>query len=194
MLNLNVSNKKGNYKLNLPTSIDEIDESYIIDVTSNIKPDANYSVIGVVYREKLSTLVIAAKKNNKKSDISVIPVFVKSGKTNSEFIKSLNIKERLIVSPSDIMLGFHVSAPNNLLTINTILNLIDGDINAYNQLLSIQEYCYFIDFKLVPNCNIHGAYEQTEASSFVNPFVTKIADVDAEKSDIIIPKNPKIII
>ena len=192
MLKLNVSGKNGSYELNLPTSINEISESYIQNVVSHVKPDANYSVIGVIYREKLSTLVLAAKKNNKKSDIAVIPVFVKAGDTDSKFIKSLNVRERLIVSSSDIMLGFHISAPNNLLTINTILDLINGDINVYNQLLGVQEYCYFIEFKLVPNCNIHGAYDQFEVESFVNPFVTKIADVP--KSNIAVPSHNKVIV
>lgn len=192
MLTLEVNSKAGVYKLNLPTSFNEITEEYIAKVTEHIKPDANYSVIGVVFREKLSTLVLAARKNKKNSDIAAIPIFVKAGKTDSELINSLYIRDKIIISPSDVMMGHHLSAPNNFLTINLILDLLDGDIKVYNQLMTSQEMCYFIEFKLVPNCNIHGAYKQPEVSDFVSPFVTKISD--DKKNNIIVPNKPNIIV
>ena len=195
MLTLKTNNVRGVHELNLPTSLDEIDELYITKVTSNIKVDANYTLIGLVYREKLSTLILAATRNKKKSDIAVIPVFVKAGESDSKFINSLNVKDKLIISPSDIMMGYHISAPNNLLTINTILNLLEGDAESYTKLLGNNEQCYFIEFKLIPNCNIHGAYSETNVEDFVNPFVTKISDVPANPvSTILIPKKPNIIV
>ena len=192
MLTLKTNNVRGIYELNLPTSLNEIDESYIIEVTSHIKVDANYTLVGLVYREKLSTLVLAATRNKKKSDIAVIPIFVKRGESDSKFINSLNIKDKLIISPSDIMMGYHISAPNNLLTINTILNLLEGDAESYTKLLGNNEQCYFIEFKLIPNCNIHGAYSETNVEDFVNPFVTKISDAPAPT--IFVPKKPNIIV
>ena len=187
MLTLEVNSKQGVFQLNLPTSLNEIDESYIMEVTNHVKVDANYTLIGVVFREKLSTLVLSARKNKKNSDIPVIPVFVKAGKTNSKLINSLKIRDKLIISASDIMMGYHVSAPNNLITINTILDLLDGDMKVYNQLMTSQEMCYFIEFKLVPNCNIHGAYSATDVAGFENPFVKKLAS--APNSNVIIPNR-----
>lgn len=192
MLTLTTNNVRGVHELNLPTSLNEIDESYIAEVTSNVKVDANYTLIGLVYREKLSTLVLAATRNKKKSDIAVIPIFVKAGESDSKFINSLNIKDKLIISPSDIMMGYHISAPNNLLTINTILDLIEGDPVVNQKLMSINEQCYFLEFKLVPNCNIHGAYEKPKVTKFVNPFVTKVSE--PTMTTIITPKTPKIIV
>ena len=192
MLTLKTNNLRGVHELNLPTSLDEIDESYIAEVTSHIKVDANYTLIGLVYREKLSTLVLATTRNKKTSDIAVIPIFVKAGESDSKFINSLNIKDKLIISPSDIMLGYHISAPNNLLTINTILDLIEGDPVVNQKLMSINEQCYFIEFKLVPNCNIHGAYGQPKVDEFVSPFITKISEPIT--STILTPKTPKIIV
>lgn len=192
MLTLKTNNVRGVHELNLPTSLNEIDESYIAEVTSHIKVDANYTLIGLVYREKLSTLVLATTRNKKTSDITVIPIFVKAGESDSKFINSLNIKDKLIISPSDIMLGYHISAPNNLLTINTILDLIEGDPVVNQKLMSINEQCYFIEFKLVPNCNIHGAYDQPKVDEFVSPFVTKISE--PTKNTIITPKTPEIIV
>lgn len=192
MLTLEVTNKQGVFQLNLPTSIEELTEDYISQVTSHIKIDTNYTLIGVVFREKLSTLVLAARKNKKNSDIPVIPIFVKAGETNSKLINSLKIGDKLLISASDIMIGHHVFAPNNLITINTILDLLDGDMKIYNQLIASQEMCYFIEFKLVPNCNIHGAYIKDDKSSFISPFVTKISD--NKSNNIIAPNRPEIII
>lgn len=192
MLKLDVNSKSGVYELNLPTSLNEIEESYIAEVTNHVKIDANYTLIGVVFREKLSTLILAARKNKKNSDISVIPIFVKSGKTDSELINSLNIRDKLIIAPSDIMMGYHISAPNNLLTINNFLDIVEGDINVYNKTMSIKDYCYFIEFKLVPNCNIHGAYNQPEVAEFVSPFVTKLAST--QSSNIIDINKPKVLV
>ena len=192
MLTLKTNNVRGIYELNLPTSIDEIDESYIAEVTSHVKVDANYTLIGLVYREKLSTLVLAATRNKKKSDIAVIPIFVKAGESDSKFINNLNIKDKLIIAPSDIMMGYHISTPNNLLTINIILDLIEGDPVANQKFMSINEQCYFIEFKLVPNCNIHGAYEEPKVTEFISPFVTKVSE--PTMTTIITPKTPKIIV
>ncbi len=195
MLTFNVNSKRGIYKFNLPTSLNEITDSYIEEVTEHIKIDANYTLIGVIFRERLSTLALAARKNTKDSNISVIPIFVKAGETNSNLINGLKVHDKLIIAPSDIMMGYHISAPKNLLTINTILDLIEGDINTYNKLIGIKEMCYFIEFKLVPNCNIHGAYNPIDTENFVNPFVTKISDASEEfDSNIILPKKPNIIV
>ena len=193
MLTLTTNNVRGVHELNLPTSLNEIDESYIAEVTSQVKVDANYTLIGLVYREKLSTLVLAATRNKKKSDIAVIPIFVKAGESDSKFINSLNIKDKLIISPSDIMMGYHISVPNNLLTINTILDLIEDDSVVNQKLMSINEQCYFIEFKLVPNCNIHGAYEKPKVTEFVSPFVTKVSG-STIGATILTPKTPKIIV
>lgn len=192
MLSLKVKNKQGFFTCSLPTSLNEIDESYITEVTKHVKVDANYTLIGIVFREKLSTLMLASRKNKKNSDIPVIPIFVKAGKTDSELINGLKVRDKLLISASDIMMGYHVSAPNNLLTINIILDLLEGDPTVYNNLIGNNEQCYFIEFKLVPNCNIHGAYEQPKGEKFVNPFVTKIANTPS--SNIITTGNNNIIV
>lgn len=191
MLTLNVNGTQGAFTLNLPTTLSDITKEYITNVTSHIEVDANYTVIGVVFREKLSTLVLASRKNKKNSDIAAIPIFVKTGKTDSELINKLDVGEKLIIAPSDIMLGHHISAPANLLTINSILNIMDGDADAYNKVIGIQEPCYFIEFKLVPNCSIHGAYKNS-CNNDTNPFVIRTGD--AKKNNIIMPSAPKIIV
>ena len=191
MLTLNVNGTQGAFTLNLPTTLSDITEEYITNVTSHIEVDANYTAIGIVFREKLSTLVLASRKNKKNSDIAAIPIFVKAGKTDSKLINKLNVGEKLIIAPSDIMLGHHLSAPTNLLTINNILNIIEGDTEIYNKVIGIQEACYFIEFKLVPNCNIHGAYKD-DCNDYINPFVIRTGET--KKNNIIMPGTPKIIV
>nr|DAH00356.1 MAG TPA: hypothetical protein [Crassvirales sp.] len=191
MLTLNVNGKQGVFTLNLPTTLSDITKEYIANVTSHIEVDDNYTIVGVVFREKLSTLILANRRNKKNSDIAAIPIFVKAGKTNSELITKLDVGEKLIIAPSDIMLGHHLSAPTNLLTINNILNIIEGDMDVYNKVLGVQEQCYFIEFKLVPNCAIHGAYKKC-CNDYVNPFVIKTGE--AKKNNIIMPGTPKIIV
>lgn len=191
MLTLNVNGTQGAFTLNLPTTFSDITEEYITNVTSHIEVDANYTAIGIVFREKLSTLVLASRKNKKNSDIAAIPIFVKAGKTDSELINKLNVGEKIIIAPSDIMLGYHLSTPTNLLTINNILSIIEGDTEIYNKVIGIQEYCYFIEFKLVPNCNIHGSYKDS-CNNYANPFVIRTGET--KKNNIIMPSTPKVIV
>lgn len=170
MLNASFKTTDGNITLHLPTSIYEITKEYINNVVGNVKIAPNYSLIGVIFKDKLSNIVIARNRNNKNTNINVIPIFVRSGKSDSDFINNLNSCEKLIISASDIMLGHHVSAPRNLITINNILNIIDKDRDGYTKAINISDICYFIEFKLVPNCNIHGSYGEI-TSNYNNPFV-----------------------
>ena len=191
MLTLNVNGTQRDFTLNLPTTLSDITKEYITNVTSHIEVDANYTVVGTVFREKLSTLILASRRNKKNSEIAVIPIFVKAGKTDSELINKLDVGEKLIIAPSDIMLGHHLSTPTNLLTINNILNIMEEDSEVYNKVIGIQEQCYFIEFKLVPNCSIHGAYKNY-SNDYKNPFVIKTRETT--KNSIIIPASPKIIV
>ena len=146
MLTLNVNGTQGAFTLNLPTTLSDITKEYITNVTSHIEVDANYTVVGTVFREKLSTLILASRRNKKNSEISVIPIFVKAGKTDSELINKLDVGEKLIIAPSDIMLGYHLSTPTNLLTINNILN--------YNFWSTWHNYIIFLSFSCSYNKRI----------------------------------------
>lgn len=173
MYNIKVDAKAGKYDMLLPTNLDEITDAYLKRITSNVDICPDYSLIGVVYREKLSTILLAARRKTKETDIPVIPIFIKCGQTNNDFINSINIKQKLIIAPSQIMMGHHVNVPQNSLTINNILALTDGDNKIYQDSLLFKHSCYFIEFKLVPNCDIHGVYNKV-SESYKDPFITKI--------------------
>lgn len=186
MLKFIAKGKVGTYDINLPTSINEITESYIYDVTKQVKIAPNYSLIGLIFKEKASNIALAIRKNNKKADIAVVPIFVKAGESDSNFINNLKIRQKLIVASSDIMRGYHVSTPDNQLTLNNLMTIMSGDINANNTLIMSDEYCYFIEFKLIPNCDIHGAYDVYPNENIINPFITKISEDTNTASKIIV--------
>lgn len=177
MLTIKTKNESGEYQLNIPTCLSDITTDYLKDVTSEIVIAPEYSIIGLVYKEKLSNIILASRRNQKDTNISVIPIYIKSGETYSTLINNnnINIKDKLIISSSDIMLGYHISTPKNLISINNILNLISTDANIYKDPYKYNTICYFIEFKLVPNCNIHGFYKQNNIS-FENPYVVTLKD------------------
>lgn len=174
MLTLELNGKHGKFKVNLPTALDELTEEYLKDVTKQVVIAPNYSLIGIVFKEKLSTIVLASRSKKDNKGISVIPIFIKAGKCYDEFIYTLNTGDRLVISNSDIMLGQHISTPANKLTINEFLALGEGDAELYQKAASNNEYCYFVEFKLVPNCNIHGSYNDSFTSNNANPFIVKL--------------------
>lgn len=173
MVTFNVDGNLGKFKINLPTNLNEITVDYLNKIAENVKLADNYSLIGVCYREKLYNLILSLRQNKKKVNSMVVPIFVKAGKTDSEFINGINIKDKLIISASNISLGQHIVSPYNELDIDRILNIVVGDSNIYQNALANNEYCYFLEFKVVPNCNIIGNYISTPVVETENTFITK---------------------
>lgn len=168
--------KHGVFDISLPTSLSEITTDYLYDVTKNITIADDYSLIGICYCEALSSVIFANNTKKGKITTGVVPIFVKHGDTDNVFIRSINCGEKIVISPSDIALGHHVVAPNNKITIDNILYCVDGDKEAYNIALKHNSTpCYFLEFKLVPNCNIHASYKKSTSKDNhkVNPFVNK---------------------
>lgn len=169
MLKFEVNGKRGAIVMNLPTKLSEITPEYLNEVTSNIVVADNYSLIGIIYRESLASIVLANSKQ-KNITTSVVPVFVKAGTTDTDYIKNISCGNKIIIAPSDIAMGHHVSCPKNMITINNILEYCDGDKATYQCAIGVSQPCYYLEFKIVPNCNIHGNYIE-ESSSYKNPFI-----------------------
>lgn len=174
MLKFTSNGKNGSFQLNLPSQLGEITPEYLTDVTKDIKVSDNYSLIGICYREKLSTIIFDSTSKKKNTHINIIPIFIKSGKTDNDFIKSINIGEKLIIAGSDIALGHQVVAPRNTITINNILRCTMGDPTVYKAALEVKSDCYFLEFKLIPNCNIHGCYSPSTDPHMEQHFVEQI--------------------
>ena len=169
MKTFNVNGKEGSYVINLPQSLEEIGTEYLSKCTDFINPAPNYAVIAVVYEDLLSLVLTGAKKKTP-VNIAVSPVFVKAGDSDSEFIKSINLGDRVVVSGSDLSIGHHINSPYNKITPSTISVICDGDKDIYRESMTMQEPVCFVEFKLVPISAIHAKLDNT-TKNYINPFV-----------------------
>ena len=170
MKTFKVNGKAGSYVINLPQSLKEIGTEYLSYCTKFINPAPNYAVVAIVYKDLLSLVLTAAKKKTP-VNAAVIPVFVKAGDSDSEFIKSINLGDRVVVSASDLSIGHHISSPYNKITPSTISVICDGDKDIYRESMTMQEPVCFVEFKLVPISAIHAKLDDT-VKDYVNPFIS----------------------
>lgn len=178
MKTFKVNGKAGSYIINLPQSIKEIGTKYLSDCTKFINPAPNYAVVAIVYKDSLSLVLTAAKKKTP-VNAAVIPVFVKAGDSDSEFIKSINLGDRVVVSGSDLSIGHHISSPYNKITPNTISIICDGDKDIYRESMTMQEPVCFVEFKLVPISAIHAKLDDS-SKGYINPFISTTGKDDVE--------------
>ena len=168
MVDLKVNYLGLNQTFRMPTSMSEINMNVIADYVKHVNVGNDYALIAVVFKERPITIV-SVSKQNKNASVSGVAVMIKSN-TDDEFIKDIKLGETIVISPSDIAMGHHVSCPKNMITINNILEYCDGDKEAYQRAIGISQPCYYLEFKIVPNCNIHGNYKE-ESGSYKNPFI-----------------------
>lgn len=171
MLNLKVNGKAGEFTLNLPTMFKEVSNEYLDNAVKHITVAPEYSLVALVYREKLAVILNSAKQN-KEMNTSVVPVFIKAGATDSKFIKSIKLGNKAVITGSDLSIGVHVNSPLNALSIPNVVAVCEGDNNIYREAMTSTEYCHFVEFKLVPNSAIKGIIGPAEFPS-INPYITK---------------------
>ena len=178
MKTFKVNGKAGSYVINLPQSLKEIGTEYLSYCTKFINPAPNYAVVAIVYKDSLSLVLTAAKKKTP-VNAAVIPVFVKAGDSDSEFIKSINLGDRVVVSASDLSIGHHIGSPYNKITPSIIASICDGDKDIYREAMTMQELVCFVEFKLVPISAIHAKLDDT-VKDYVNPFISSDDRNDVE--------------
>lgn len=172
MKNFKVNGNLGEFEISLPESLSDISNEYLEHCTEFVHPAPDYALVAVVYKDSLALVLTSAKKN-KPANIAVVPVFIKAGKTDSSFINDLNLGDKIVVAASDLAMGHHINSPYNKITPQNIVSICDGDKEIYKDALLMQEPVCFVEFKLVPICNIHAALDKT-ANSFINPFIHKV--------------------
>jgi len=178
MKNLTVNGKLGRFNINLPESLEEISNEYFAKCTDFVHPAPDYALVAIVYKDSLTTILTASKKN-KPVNMAIIPVFIKSGDSDSKFINSLELGNRVVVSGSDLSIGHHINSPYNKITPNNIVDVCDGDVEIYKNALTMQKPICLVEFKLVPTSAIHAKLDDTK-NSFVNPFISKAIDIKGE--------------
>lgn len=155
MVDLKVNYLGLNQTFRMPTSMSEVNMNVIADYVKHVNVGNDYALIAVVFKERPITIV-SVSKQNKNASVSGVAVMIKSN-TNDEFIKGIKLGETIVISPSDIAMGHHVNSPDNPLTPGFLLNLLQTNTDLNKKLMGIAVPTYFVDFKIVPVCNIHGS-------------------------------------
>lgn len=155
MVDLKVNYLGLNQTLRMPTSMSEINMNVISNYVNHVNVGKDYALIAVVFKERPITIV-SVSKQNKNASVSGVAVMIKSN-TDNEFINTIKLGETLVISPSDIAMGHHVNSPANVLTPGFLLNLLRTNVDLNKKLMAVKVPTYFVDFKIVPVCNIHGS-------------------------------------
>lgn len=163
MVDLKVNYLGLNQTFRMPTSMSEIDMNVIADYVKHVNVSKDYALIAVVFKERPISIV-SLSRQNKNASVSGVAVMIKSN-TDNEFINSIKLGEVLVISPSDISMGHHVNSPANILTPGFLLNLLRTNVDLNKKLMAVKVPTYFVDFKIVPVCNIHGSIGRYEPVS-----------------------------
>lgn len=166
-----VNGKAGKVVLKLPTDVSEITADYLQSCVEHIQPAPEYSVIALCYREKLA-IVLNSAKENKNITSSVVPLFVCGGDSESDFCAGLTLGNPVIIAGSDLAMGYQINSPINVLSIGSVVNLCKDDKDIYMEALKDDNYYYFVEFKLIPNCNIHAEVVSTVQNNYDSPFIS----------------------
>ena len=173
MVDLKVNYLGLNQTFRMPTSMSEINMNVIADYVKHVNVCNDYARIAVVFKERPNTRV-SVSKQNKNASVSGVAVMIKSN-TDNEFIKGIKLGETVVISPSDISMGHHVNSPDNVLTPGFLLNLLQTNADLNKKLMTVNVPTYFVDFKIVPVCNIHGSIGQYHPTSmyYITPDVVE---------------------
>lgn len=155
MKEFNVTIKERNVIISLPTSVDEIKKEYLENINKHIVVGDEHSLIAIVYKVNLA-YILNTQRKAKDNVSSIIPMFVKTGATDNKFINSLNAKDVLVVSGSDVAIGHHVGNIANTLSISNVINALNTDKELIKNSLIDKTNYYLVEFKIIPNCAIHG--------------------------------------
>ena len=166
------------FKMNLPTSLNEITEDYLRGVTNHIRIAPYHCIVALVYRCKLPEIISTARK---KKDLAtaIVPLFVSANPTvNSEketinMFAAMKTGDKLIIAGTDLERGYHLTCPKNFVTIDNVVRVYNSDSNFAKGVMMDQNYYYFLDFKLVTITDIKGFYSREKEEPFTNPFIIK---------------------
>lgn len=167
------------FTMNLPTSLKEITNDYLLGVTNQIVISEYHAIIACVYRCKLLEIINTARK---KKDLAtaIVPLFVKGnpGKDAQSMFDDINCGDKVIIAGTDIERGYHLVCPKNFITIDNVIRIYNSDSNFAKGVVTDLNYYYFVDFKLVPVIDIKGFYSNNTDKDFINPFIVKNTEVN----------------
>ena len=172
MKNFKVNGALGKFELSLPESLEEIPVDYFKQCTDFVHPAPNYALVAIVYKDSLN-LILTASKRKEGANVAIVPVFIKAGTTDSEFVNGLNMGDKIVVSGSDLSIGNHINSPYNKITPDNIVRVCqNAGREFYQSTLELHTPICLVEFKLVPVGAIHSKLDRTK-NNFINPFIHK---------------------
>ena len=170
MKTLEVKVNDSKVTFNVPTKLSEITKEWLMAVTSGINPAPNYSLIALVLRDNFAMLFNSKQKNNQ--TVAGVSLFVRTN-ADDNYLEGLECGTPIIVAPSDIAMGNHIVSAKNSITSGKVLSMINGDEELRKNVFLNRETIYTVEFKMIPNCAIHGDIIEDKAE-FEDPFVKVI--------------------
>lgn len=188
-----LSSDKADYNILVPTSMSDITNEGLKDITKNIKVSEHYSIICLVYKTTLFNLASQVTCQLKADNISVTPILVDAtaGLDNNGLpVKGSDGLIRPIIAPSAIERGHEVYVPTAA-SLNSVLGYIQHDndlrIELYQkkykknvEALGViptdkiviednSQSIYLLGFKIVPNSDIIATVPLNQ--SIADPYI-----------------------
>lgn len=127
-----LKSNKADYAIQLPTSMNEITNKILAELTDNITLKEHYTLVALVYKTTLFNLASQVNGGLKADSINVIPIIAKeSVVTVTKDKNHLPVKGhdgliRPIIAPSAIERGYEVYIPTAA-SLNSVLGYIQHD-------------------------------------------------------------------
>ena len=154
---------------NFPTTLKEIGNDYLTDVTSNIEVADYHVLVGLVYHNTLPNVIMSARAKKKNETMGVNVIFVKSGKNDTQILQNANVGNRILIDNSQLSLGHHVAAPKNQLSLSRFFNVLEDSVDNDLYQNAVKEASdkeiMFVEFKIVPATAIVAIYKDTSTES-----------------------------
>lgn len=174
MKDFKVITKEKEVTISYPESIKDIPMDYIQEITKNIKVGDYHSLIALVYKAPIYNVILTYKQKKKGVDAKVIPLFIKSGKSDiNSSINDAKPKDILIIPGSSLEFAYNVTPAGNIFSIDYLANILDDDANAARRALLDNFVAYFISFKIIANSEIKGFYANS-TEKVENKYITVV--------------------
>lgn len=173
MKEFKVINGNERITFNFPVSLKEITDDYLDAIANKVNVAAHHSLIGLVCRESLFNVVTTLKQKKNNITTGVIPIFISHGETDSKFIESLKLKDRLVIPTNMLALAYHVNVNDNVLSMDYFMRYAKEDTSIGIRVAAQKEKVCFLDLKLIANSSIVGAYRNANLSNEItNNYVS----------------------
>ena len=170
---IKLESKLKNYSLLIPTSINEFTPEIFNTITANINLAKNYAIIAILYKSKLFEFSAAIDKKYA-TEVGVVPMVAKISDEDAKLVNT-KVGYKVNLTRSSIERGEHINIPANAISLSKVSEFIKNDIELSKSIMTGEyfkeegktilesknnsPYCYFLEFKIIPVCDIHASYD-----------------------------------